>query len=88
MEVGAKIAGEDSSALVRLYFRDGVSPCSISLRLDLQPMNREMVPMSEILVSDERENGWVIERGTMQISPGACLSQHRVISPPRWPHNT
>jgi hypothetical protein len=43
----------------------------IFLSLDLQPMNREMVPMSEILVSDERENGWVIERGTIRISSGA-----------------
>jgi hypothetical protein len=42
--------------------------CFLLSRLDLQPMNRETVPMSEILVSDERENGWVIERGTIQIS--------------------
>lgn len=50
------------------------------LRFDLQPMNREMVPMSEILVSDERENGWVTERGTIQISCSISLSQHRVIT--------
>jgi hypothetical protein len=45
-----------------VYWRNMSLSCFVPLRLDLQPMNRETVPMSEILVSDELEKGWVTKK--------------------------